>query len=94
MIGLSTKPLTWALFALLLCLQYQLWCGPGGFQHFMHLREAIAVADLHNATLIERNEIVAADVKNLRSGDEAVIERARVQLGMIAQNETFYQIAR
>lgn len=94
MIGLSTKPLTLALFALLICLQYQVWCGQGGLQHLWRLRESIAIADIQNAELIERNETLVADVRNLRSGDEAVNERARMQLGMVAQDETFYQIAR
>lgn len=91
MIGLSTRPLTLGLFALLICLQYQIWCGQGGLQHLWQLRESISIADMQNAELIEKNDRLAADVHNLKGGDEAVDERARMQLGMIAKDETFYQ---
>ena len=40
----------------------------------------------------ERNQVLAAEVQDLKSGLDAIEERARSELGMIKQDETFIQI--
>lgn len=40
----------------------------------------------------ERNEALYGEVLNLRNGTEAIEERARHELGMIKENETFFQV--
>ena len=45
-----------------------------------------------NEQLSERNKQLAAEVRDLKSGFTALEERARSDLGMIANNETFYQV--
>ncbi|GAB2990447.1 hypothetical protein GCM10027050_02800 [Psychrosphaera aestuarii] len=45
-----------------------------------------------NDELIKRNELLAADVKDLKVGLEGIEERARNELGMIRQNETFFRL--
>ncbi len=40
----------------------------------------------------ERNDALYGEVLDLRKGDEAIEERAREELGMIKENETFFQI--
>ena len=45
-----------------------------------------------NAELANRNAQLAAEVRDLKKGVTALEERARSDLGMIASNETFYQV--
>jgi cell division protein FtsB len=45
-----------------------------------------------NQRLSERNQSLAAEVLDLKQGMEAIEERARSEMGMIKNNETFYQI--
>lgn len=84
--------LSLGLLALLTALQCQLWTGQGGLQDIWRLRSAIAEASFENVKLTEQNAILAADVADLKAGDEAVAEHAREELGMVAQGEKFYQI--
>lgn len=92
MVNLANKTMSLALLSLVLVLQYQLWAGEGGIEDIWRLKRSIAVADIQNAEMAEQNTVVAADVVNLRQADEAVMDRARGTLGMVAKNETFYQI--
>ena len=45
-----------------------------------------------NRGLEQRNEQLAAEVENLKSGEAAAEERARSELGMIKPGETFYRV--
>jgi cell division protein FtsB len=45
-----------------------------------------------NQALAARNAGLDAEVRDLKQGIDAVEERARVELGMIKSNETFYQL--
>lgn len=45
-----------------------------------------------NAQLKERNRLLQIEVMDLKNGLEAVEERAREELGMIAEGETFYMV--
>jgi len=77
---------------LFILLQYQLWFASGGLRELIRLNKIIAVTDIQNARLAERNNLLAADVKDLRQGDEAVEERARSVLGMVKSGEIFFQV--
>ena len=44
-----------------------------------------------NATLQARNDALEVDVIDLKSGYEAIEERARGELGMVKRNEVFFQ---
>lgn len=92
MANIGTRVLTLLLFIALLFLQYQLWYGQGGVQDVARLRRVIAVADIQNAHMIERNTVLMADVNDLCSGDEAVEERARNTMGMVRHGERFIQV--
>lgn len=87
-----TRAITCFMLGALCMLQYQLWYGQGGVQDMWHMKRIIAVADIQNAHIIERNTLVQADVADLRKGDEAVEERSRTTMGMIRDGEHFYQI--
>lgn len=80
------------LAALLAFLQYKLWLGNGGQREVAALREQVARQEAENLTLQQRNEALAAEVENLKSGEAAVEERARSELGMVKPGETFYRV--
>lgn len=92
MVNTSAKALTVALFVLLVSMQYQLWLGPSGLCQMFEIKRQIAMADDQNASLAKRNAVLAADVADLREGDEAIEEHARTVLGMIKEDERFFQI--
>lgn len=80
------------LLVLLLALQYQLWISKDGLGELRQLSRSIKQQRHENATLIERNQVLKAEVQDLKSGLDALEERARSGLGMIKQGETFFQV--
>ncbi|PWG63926.1 cell division protein FtsB [Sediminicurvatus halobius] len=81
-----------ALLLALLVLQGRLWFGDGSIPSGWRLSREVAEQQAENAALEERNRALAADVADLKSGLEAVEERARRELGMIGEAERFYQV--
>src|SRR5215475_9922736 len=73
-------------------LQYRVWFSEDGVHGLARLRQAVAVQRADNEQLAERNRQLAAEVRDLKTGMAALEERARSDLGMIARNETFYQV--
>ncbi|HEX7045067.1 MAG TPA: cell division protein FtsB [Burkholderiales bacterium] len=82
----------YGLIALLVVLQYPLWLGSGGVLAVWRLQREIAEQRAENARLRERNQALAAEVVDLKQGLAAIEERARIELGMIKNGETFYQV--
>jgi len=80
------------LLVLLLALQVKLWVGEGGLSNVRLLEQAVEVQKLTNKQQQERNQGLAGEVQDLKHGTEAIEERARSELGMIREGETFYQI--
>lgn len=80
------------LVVLLVLLQLKMWFGEGGFRDVQRLEQRVAEQELENQALAERNRQLQADVEDLRQGLEAVEERARSELGMIKDDEEFYQV--
>jgi cell division protein FtsB len=76
----------------LLGLQIRLWFGEGSLRHVASLEREVDALNQQNAKLAERNRLLAADVRDLKEGSEAVEEIARKDLGMIRDGETFFQI--
>ncbi|MGQ7844813.1 cell division protein FtsB [Granulosicoccus sp. 3-233] len=85
------KVLLGLLLVLLLALQYRLWFGDGSLQEVWRLREQARASQAEVQRLSMRNQALAAEVADLKSGLEAIEERARAELGMIDKDETFYQ---
>ena len=73
-------------------LQYPMWLGKGGWLAVRELDRQLASQRDHNAKLKARNEALDADVRDLKTGTEAIEERARSELGMIRQDEVFFQL--
>lgn len=88
------KILMTILTVLLLFLQYRLWFGPAGVRDVVQLKKTVAAQEAQNQALQARNQVVIAEIEDLKSGHEAIEEHARAELGMVKKNETFYQIVR
>ncbi|WP_440995592.1 cell division protein FtsB [Arhodomonas sp. SL1] len=80
------------LVVLLAGLQWRLWFGDGGVTEVMRLERAAEAQRAENERLEARNAALEADVDDLKSGLEAVEERARRELGMVREGETFFQV--
>lgn len=81
-----------ALVAVLALLQFRLWTGQGGHRSVAALQSQVQQQTRENAGLEQRNAALAAEVEDLKSGEAAVEERARGELGMIKPGETFYRV--
>ena len=79
------------LVVLLLMLQYRLWFGDGSLIEVNRLHKLLDEKRAENEALRIRNAALEADVKDLKQGKTAIEERARSELGMIKEGETFYQ---
>lgn len=77
---------------LLVLLQYPLWFGKGGWLRAADLDRQVAAQTKTNDGLKRRNAGLEAEVKDLKNGLEAIEERARFELGMVKDNEVFFQI--
>ena len=86
------KLATYTLLALLLAEQYALWFGNGGILVAWDLHREIDAQQTENARLQERNQALEAEVVDLKRGLDAIEERARMELGMVKQGETFYRV--
>ncbi|HVO88762.1 MAG TPA: cell division protein FtsB [Casimicrobiaceae bacterium] len=78
--------------ALLLALQYPMWLGKGGWLQVREYDRQLASQKDDNAKLKARNDALDADVRDLKTGYEAIEERARGELGMMKQDEVFFQL--
>lgn len=86
------KIITTILLLLLGLLQYRLWLDKGGIPEVIQLEKDIAVVTHEVKGLKERNNRLAAEVVDLKTGLEAIEERARTDLGMIKSDESYYQV--
>ena len=83
----------WILILLLLFffgLQYRLWLGAGSWEQIVSLERDIEQQTQINDLLDNRNQLLDAEVKDLKNGLDSVEERARSDLGLIKEGETFY----
>ena len=78
--------------ALIVALQYPMWVGKGGWLQVRELDKQVAAQRAANAKLKVRNDALEADVRDLKTGSEAIEERARSELGMVKQDEVFFQL--
>jgi cell division protein FtsB len=86
------KWLTVILITLLVLLQYRLWFGKNSVPDLLDMQQEVTDQSLQNSNLIQRNSLLKADISDLKIGLDAVEERARNELGLIKQGETFYRI--
>lgn len=86
------KALTLIFVILIALLQYPLWLGKGSWLRVLDLNHQISQQQEKNNGLKARNDTLDAEVRDLKSGRAAIEERARSELGMIKQDEVFYQV--
>jgi cell division protein FtsB len=77
--------------ALIVLIQYPLWLGKGGWLRAWDVERQVEVQQSKNQQLAIRNAALAAEVRDLKTGTEAIEERARSELGMIRADEVFFQ---
>ena len=77
---------------LIVLIQYPLWLGKGGWLKVWDYDRQLSEQKERNRATQARNDALDAEVRDLRSGLEAVEERARRELGLIKQDEVFFQI--
>jgi cell division protein FtsB len=80
------------LLLLFLWLQYQLWIDKDGVRKLHDLKQRVEAQKETNQEIYQRNKVLAAEVEDLKSGQDAIEERARKDLGMIREGEVFFQI--
>lgn len=77
---------------LIALIQYPLWLGKGGWLRVREVDQQVQAQREINRALQARNVVLDAEVRDLKQGLEAIEERARSELGMIKQDEVFFQI--
>jgi cell division protein FtsB len=83
-----------AFVAMIVALQYPMWLGKGGWLQVREYDRELGAQREANAKLKARNEALDADVRDLKTGYEAIEERARAELGKIRHDEVFFQAER
>jgi cell division protein FtsB len=84
--------LAYVFIALIVALQFPMWLGKGGWLQVREYDRQVTLQREANARLKARNDALDADVRDLKTGYEAVEERARSDLGMIKHDEVLFQL--
>jgi len=86
------KLLAAMLGTLIVLIQYPLWFGKGGWLRVWAVERQLVEDRQHNQRLRLRNAALAAEVRDLKEGLDAIEERARYEQGMVKKDEIFFQI--
>ena len=86
------KSLTFIFVVLVALMQYPLWFGKGSWFRVWSLSHQIEIQKTTNTDNQVRNNVLNAEVTDLKQGFSAIEERARNELGMIKQDEIFFQV--
>ena len=86
------RTLTIVFAGLIVLLQYPLWLGKGGWMRVWDLDRQVSAQQKVNDGLKRRNQNLDAEVRDLKNGVGAIEELARFELGMIKDDEVFFQI--
>ncbi|NBI43758.1 cell division protein FtsB [[Haemophilus] felis] len=82
------------LVSILLLFQYDFWFGKNGYLDYKRVAQEIQQHKQENEKLSQRNQVLAAEIKDLKQGFDAIEEKARADLKMIKPNEVFYHIVK
>ncbi len=85
------RPVFIILIIALIVLQHKLWLGDGNLLQLISLERKLDEHRNENSKLAARNRALEADIKELKSGEQALEEQARYELGMIKEDEVYYQ---
>lgn len=89
---MNLRWLTLILAGLIAVLQYPLWLGKGSWLKAWEVDQELSKQKQENTKLKARNSSLEAEVKDLKTGYGAIEERARSELGMLKQDEIFFQV--
>jgi cell division protein FtsB len=89
-VTVSTRLVLVGLAVLTIVLQSRLWLTDEGWSEVIRLRNSVTVQQVENERLAERNARLQAEVSDLKGGFAALEERARSDLGMVGEDESFY----
>jgi cell division protein FtsB len=84
--------IVYGLFILLVAIQYPLWIGKGGWLYVYQLDKEVKVLADSNKELEIRNAKISGDVQDLKQGTKGVEERARLEHGMVKDNEILVKV--
>lgn len=84
--------ITVVLLVFLVYLQWRLWVGDGSLAQQAQLQQSIEQQHRENQRLQQRNDELAREVEALKQGSEVIEEKAREDLGMVKEGETFYMV--
>ena len=73
-------------------LQYRRWVGEGSYAEVKHLKDEISRQKLELKRMRQENLELQAEIEDLKTGQDAIEERARNELGMIREGEIFFQV--
>ena len=80
------------LVVLFVVLQYKLWVGEGSLAEVASMERDIEVQQQAIEEMQKRNMAMQAEIDSFKHDQDAVEERARSDLGMIREGETYFQI--
>ncbi|QFU75526.1 cell division protein FtsB [Halioglobus maricola] len=80
------------LLVLLVVLQYRLWIAEGSLAEQQRLKRQVDDFTRENSALRDRNAVLEREVLELQTGNDGVEQRAREQLNLVRDGETFYQM--
>jgi cell division protein FtsB len=86
------RAITVLLLIFIVLLQHRLWFGKNSVPDYLALENEVQRQILDNNKLKQRNKLLYADTDDLKSGVEAIEERARNELGMIKEGEIFFRL--
>lgn len=81
-----------ALMVACVAIQYPLWWGEEGWARVTVLKQQLELQEEKNKALLARNNAMDAEVHDLKTGTDALEDRARIEMRMIKKDETYVQI--
>ena len=94
MSGVRTLIITIMLAATLVFLQYRLWFEAGGIRDMVRLKKSLSEQQKDNDKLKKQNDELLQQVQRIQNSNDAIESRARSELGMIKEGETFYHVVK
>lgn len=73
-------------------LQGRLWIGEGSLAHVSALEDRVEIEKAANESKVQRNKVLRAEIRDLKSGLDSIEEKARSELGLIREGETFFLV--
>ncbi len=80
------------LFIFFIILLYKITLGDASYFKYNQLKENVAILKDENNKFSDKIKLNKAEIENLQTGLNVIEEKARNELGLIKENETFYQI--